>query len=89
MLDILQLTELERLIPTLPHQYHRLILVVGRHGTGKTRLLKELCRRADGAIPYLNLNLALSQRLLDLTGKERPSGNSSGISWRRGRCRIR
>ncbi len=83
------LEALEHLLPNLPHQYHRLILVVGGHGAGKTRLLKELSRRADGAIPYLNLNLALSQRLLDLTGKERPSGNSSGISWRRGRCGIR
>jgi hypothetical protein len=67
-----QLDQLINLLPTLPQQYHRLILVVGGHGAGKTRVLKELCRRADGAIPYLNLNLALSQRLLDLTGKERP-----------------
>jgi hypothetical protein len=67
-----QLNQLTNLLPTLPQHYHRLILIVGQHGAGKTRLLKELCRRADGAIPYLNLNLALSQRLLDLTGKERP-----------------
>jgi midasin (ATPase involved in ribosome maturation) len=82
------LDELNNLLPTLPHQYHRLVLVVGRCGAGKTHLIKELSRGADGAIPYLNLNLALSQRLLDLTGKERPSGNSSGISWRRGWCRT-
>jgi hypothetical protein len=67
-----QIEMLQELLPTLPQQYHRLILVVGRHGAGKTHLLKELCRRADGAIPYLNLNLALSQRLLDLASKERP-----------------
>jgi hypothetical protein len=67
-----KLNQLNNLLSTLPHQYHRLILVVGRHGAGKTRLLKELSRRAGGAIPYLNLNLALSQQLLDLTGKERP-----------------
>lgn len=67
-----KLEMLEQLIPTLPHHYHRLILVVGRHGAGKTRRLKEFSRRADGAIPYLNLNLALSRRLLDLTSKERP-----------------
>ena len=68
----IQIEMLENLVPALPHQYHRLVLVVGRHGAGKTRLLKELSRRADRAIPYLNLNLALSQRLLDLTSKERP-----------------
>jgi hypothetical protein len=67
-----KLVELEQMIPTLPQQYHRLILIVGQPGAGKTRLLKELSRRAGGAIPYLNLNLALSQQLLDLTGKERP-----------------
>ncbi len=51
-------------------QYHRLILLAGPHGTGKTRLLKELNRQQT--IPYLNLNLHLSQRLLDLTTRERP-----------------
>jgi DNA polymerase III delta prime subunit len=68
------------LLPTLPAQYHRLILIVGPHGTGKTRLLKELCHQLETQnpkpepvpIPYLNLNLALSRRLLDLSGKEQP-----------------
>ena len=70
--DVAKLDELNNLLPTLPQQYHRLILVVGGHGVGKTRLLKKFSRRAEGAVPYLNLNLALSGRLLDLTGKERP-----------------
>jgi len=64
------LTELEQLLPRIARQYHRLVLVVGPVASGKTPLLKELCRRQD--IPYLNVNLALSQRLLDLTTKERP-----------------
>jgi len=67
-----KLDQLNHLLPTLPHHYHRLILLVGRHGVGKTRLLKELSRQANGAIPYLNVSLALSERLLDLTSKERP-----------------
>ena len=66
------LDQLNSLLPTLPHQYHRLILVVGGHGTSKTRLLKELSRQSSGTIPYLNVNMALSERLLDLTSKERP-----------------
>ena len=65
-----ELIELEQFLPDIARQYHRLVLVVGPVGSGKTPLLKELCRRQD--IPYLNVNLALSQRLLDLTSKERP-----------------
>ena len=69
-LSLIKLTELEELLPGVARRYHRLALVVGPVGSGKTPLLKELCRRQD--IPYLNANLALSQRLLDLTSTERP-----------------
>jgi hypothetical protein len=65
-----KLAELEQLLPDAGRQYHRLVLVVGPAGSGKTPLVKELCRRHS--FPYLNVNLALSQRLLDLTSKERP-----------------
>ena len=64
------IVELEQLLPGVAHQYYRLVVLVGPPGSGKTSLLNELCRRQG--IPYLNVNLALSQRLLDLTGKERP-----------------
>ena len=69
-LSLAKLAKLEQLLPDVAHQYHRLALVVGPVRSGKTPLLKELCRQQD--IPYLNVNLALSQRLLDLTSKERP-----------------
>ncbi len=69
-LSLAKLAEIEQLLPDIAHQYYRLALVAGPTGSGKTPLLKELCRRQD--IPYLNVNLALSQRLLDLTSKERP-----------------
>jgi hypothetical protein len=50
--------------------YNRLVLVVGPAGTGKTAALRELC---DGSgLPYVNLNLALSQRLLEHASKARP-----------------
>lgn len=65
-----QLNQLNHLLPTLPQQYHRLLLIAGEHGTGKTRLLKELTRQQN--IPYLNVNLHLGQHLLDLTTKQRP-----------------
>ena len=69
-LPLPKLAELEQLLPDAGRQYHRLVLVVGPAGSGKTPLLKEMCRRQS--FPYLNVNLALSQRLLDLTTKERP-----------------
>lgn len=50
--------------------YHRLILVVGPAGSGKTAALQELSESLG--VPYVNLNLALSQRLLDYTSKARP-----------------
>ena len=67
---VVKLTELEQLLPSISRQYYRLVLVVGPAGSGKTPLLKELCRQHN--ITYVNLNLALSERLLDLTSKERP-----------------
>ena len=66
----MQLEQIEDLLPTLRSQYHRLLLIAGPTGSGKTPLLKALCRRQD--FPYLNVNLALSRRLLDLTERERP-----------------
>jgi len=49
--------------------YYRLILVVGPSGSGKTPALRDLAD-ANGW-PRLNVNLDLSQRLLDLTQKQR------------------
>ena len=65
-----KIIELEDLLPDAVHQYYRLVLIVGPIGSGKTPLLKELCRRQD--LPYVNVNLALSERLLSLTSKECP-----------------
>jgi hypothetical protein len=64
------LEQITDLLPTLPTQYHRLLLIVGPIGSGKTPLLKALSQQLG--FPYLNVNLALSQRLLDLTDRERP-----------------
>jgi len=46
--------------------YHRLVLVVGPAGTGKTNLLKVLNQ------PVHNVNLALSAAMLDLPLRRRP-----------------
>lgn len=49
--------------------YHRLVLVVGGQRSGKTTALRELAD--SGSLPFVNLNLALSQRLLEFTSKAR------------------
>lgn len=50
--------------------YHRLVLVVGREGTGKTSALRAVGERVNAAL--VNVNLELSRRLLDLTERQRP-----------------
>src|SRR3989304_8150671 len=52
-----------------PSLYNRLVLVVGPAGSGKTTALLEVEKR-PGA-PRLNVNLALSQRMLELTERQR------------------
>ena len=50
--------------------YHRLILVVGEAGAGKITALYQLSR--EMGLPYVNVNMLLSQRLLEFTSKARP-----------------
>jgi hypothetical protein len=54
---------------TAPDLYHRLILVVGPGGSGKTATLRAVAAHAGTSV--LNLNLELSRRLLDLTARQR------------------
>ena len=49
--------------------YHRLVLVVGPEGKGKTSALQEVAKRID--TPLMNVNLELSRRMLDLTERQR------------------
>jgi hypothetical protein len=58
-----------RKIDEVATMYHRLVLVVAPPGGGKTRALQEVARRAR--LPLINLNLELSQRLIDLTERQR------------------
>jgi hypothetical protein len=48
--------------------YHRLILVVAPSGAGKTAALREIAGQTNGR--YINVNLELSRRLLDLPQRQ-------------------
>lgn len=49
--------------------YHRLVLVVGPPRSGKTSALHDL--HEEHGWPLVNVNLALSEKLLELTAKQR------------------
>jgi hypothetical protein len=59
-------------ITALESAYYHLLLVVGQHGAGKTCLVRSLQAKLD--LPIINLNLQLSKKLLDLTGRQRILG---------------
>ena len=49
--------------------YHRLVLLVGEAGSGKTGVLRDVAEEFGTSI--INVNLALSSELLELTAKQR------------------
>lgn len=59
-------------------RYYKLILIVGRSGSGKTKLLNKICEQMQ--IPLINLGLSLSQKLLPLTSREHKLKTSEIIS---------
>ncbi len=64
------LTRLTEAVAQAGHSFHRLVLLVGPSGTGKTAILRQLAESQGGH--YLNINLQLSQRLLELPRSKRP-----------------
>jgi len=56
-------------VPDAALLYHRLILLVGPPRTGKTSALRDLAE--ERGWPLVNVNLELSERLLELTSKQR------------------
>lgn len=49
--------------------YHRLVLLVGEPGSGKTKILQSVAK--DCATSILNINLRLSSKLLELSPRQR------------------
>ena len=56
------------------HLYQKLILLVGKSGSGKTGILKKISN--EFAVPMINVNLEMSSRLLDVPVEKRASNLS-------------
>ena len=61
--------KLKRSLQAAEGLYHRLVLLVGESGSGKTGILRDVAD--DLGAEVININLALSSELLELTAKQR------------------
>jgi hypothetical protein len=62
-------SQIEDVLPRTTDAYYKLVLAVGPARTGKTAMLIELAELRGW--PRLNVNLRLSERLLELTHRQR------------------
>ena len=62
-------SELNRRITEATKLYSRLVVLVGRSGSGKSEALQELGAKIHSSI--VNVNLELSRRMLELTERQR------------------
>jgi hypothetical protein len=62
-------TRLNEAIREAAGQYYRLVLLAGLPGSGKTGTLQAVAQQ--NGYPYLNVNLELSKKLLELTRSQR------------------
>lgn len=61
--------KIKRSIQAAEGLYHRLVLLVGEAGSGKTAVLRGIAEEFGSSV--VNVNLALSSELLELTAKQR------------------
>lgn len=61
--------KIKRSLQATEGRYHRLVLLVGETGSGKTGVLQDIAEEYGTSV--INVNLALSSELLDLTAKQR------------------
>jgi DNA polymerase III delta prime subunit len=60
---------LQSAVKTTEGLYHRLVLLVGQSGSGKTTVLQAFSSRSN--LDIINVNAKLSERLLEMTAKQR------------------
>ena len=61
--------KIKRAIQTAEGLYYRLVLLAGTTGTGKTGVLRDIAEEFGSTV--ININLAISSELLELTAKQR------------------
>ncbi len=61
--------KIKRSLQAAEGMYHRLVLLVGEAGSGKTGVLREVAEEFGSSV--INVNSALSEELLELTAKQR------------------
>lgn len=61
--------KIKRSLQTAEGLYHRLVLLVGETDSGKTGVLRDIAEEFGSSV--VNVNLALSGELLELTAKQR------------------
>lgn len=58
-------------VPEAAGNYHRLVLMVAPPGGGKTKALREASERLTAPLVNTNVNLSVSQALLELSERQR------------------
>lgn len=66
---MLKSKNIQDIIMLAPDCFYQLVLLVGPSGAGKTEMLKQL--ETDLGYYFINLNLELSSKLIELTEKQR------------------
>ena len=61
--------KIKRSLQSAEGLYHRLVLLVGETGSGKTGVLRDVAKEFGTSV--INVNLALTSELLELTAKQR------------------
>ncbi|MFC1584570.1 BREX-3 system P-loop-containing protein BrxF [Fibrobacterota bacterium] len=61
--------EIIKQIESMDLMYHKLMLIVAKSGTGKTKLVQELSKKMEA--PIINVNLEMSRRMLEFTERQR------------------
>lgn len=68
MVDTIQ-EKVKQFLKAADNQYYKLVLLVGKAGSGKTVVLNDVANELG--VPVINVNLKLSEKLLELTPKQR------------------